>query len=165
MGHDHVEEALACIRGELFGVIDPLDTQTRGQDYRCGNNRPGQRASAGFIYAGDQLESVIEGLPLEKEQVNRRSAEEFGLNHVLYPGPEKQDKCVNEVIFVCKTPKITSNLLKEKAPLSGAFLVLHSFDVLALADTGCLAAQFAQVVKLGAADVSSGYDFNFLKDG
>ncbi len=45
------------------------------------------------------------------------------------------------------------------------FLRLCSFDVLALADAGGLAAQFAQVVELGAANVSAGYDFDLLKDG
>jgi len=52
-----------------------------------------------------------------------------------------------------------------KKPRRAGLLSLSSFDVLALANSGGLAAQFAQVVELGAANVSAGYDFNVLKDG
>jgi len=43
--------------------------------------------------------------------------------------------------------------------------MLDSFDVLALANTGSLAAQFPQVEELGAANMSAGDDFDLLKDG
>jgi hypothetical protein len=82
----------------LFGVIDTRNEQAGREDDRSSNNRPGQWAAARLVYAGNYLKSVPVSLTLKREQVNRWDAEKFGLNHTLCPDPDKQDKCVNEII-------------------------------------------------------------------
>ena len=60
---------VALVRGQQFGVVDPLAVKIRPHDRRPGHHRAGPGPATGFIDAGDRRVAKAERLPLKDPEV------------------------------------------------------------------------------------------------
>ena len=56
---DDVEQLLPLFLRELFGVVEPGDLQTHGQDHRRRADRSGKRPSPGLVHTAEQTKALV----------------------------------------------------------------------------------------------------------
>lgn len=141
--HDQVEQAFPCLRGQLFGVVNLGQAQSLRQDDGSRYHRAGQGAAAGLVDTGNRPVSTALGLLFEGQDIKGGEANSSG--------------CVIAGPLNAKGPAYAGPF--------GVIQLLRTGHVFLFADPGCLAAQLAQVVQLGAADMTAGDDFDGFDGG
>ena len=57
---DLLEDVVASGRGEFLGIIEADDFDVARENYRCGNDRSGERATPGLVHPADAREAALE---------------------------------------------------------------------------------------------------------